>query len=242
MIRYLCLAMASLLAAATPAAAVTITYSGTGTVSAVRGTLAPTGAAPLGSEVNFSFDFDTDAAKFYGIEDGAAYYDLPLSAFSATIGTYAFELSQDPLFVPTVELYRAFTFLGGTSSSRVLTQSIYLAGRIKPLGSNASPFPIAAGTYDTIMLSATFLAGDDDTALGFDQFVDPSRAISRSFGYNYTDRAAAKSGRLSGSFAGGFATAAAVPEPATWLMTLLGFALLGGALRSTPRRRALLPA
>lgn len=242
MIRYLCFAMASLLAAAAPATAAIVTYSGTGAVGEVGATLPQTGAASQDSPFKFSFDFDTDAATLYGVEGDAAYYDLPLSAFSATLGTYGFELSQDPLFVPTVELYRAFRFLGGTSSSRVFVQSIYLAGTIKPLGSTASPFPIAPGTYDTIVLSALFLAGNDDTALGFDQFVDPSRAISREFSYNYADRVAHKFGRLSGSFAGGFATAAAVPEPATWMMTLLGFALLGGALRSAPRRRMLLPA
>ncbi|MBO9711552.1 MAG: PEP-CTERM sorting domain-containing protein [Sphingomonas sp.] len=47
-----------------------------------------------------------------------------------------------------------------------------------------------------------------------------------------------------GKFAGGWSLdittlSAAVPEPATWAMMILGFGMVGGALRSTRRRPAL---
>ncbi|RYF22246.1 MAG: hypothetical protein EOO77_04505, partial [Oxalobacteraceae bacterium] len=177
MIRDLCLIVAAALTlAATPVAAEKITFSGTGTVGEAAGTLTSTGSAGLGSKLDFSFDFDTDAAKLYSIDEFGAYYDLPLSAFSATLGSYAFALSDDPFFVPTVELYNAFSFFGGNSSEAVLVANLYLAGTIKPNGSTASPFPIPAGAYDTLVLSAVFRTGDVQVPLGFDQFRDPSLA------------------------------------------------------------------
>ncbi|RYF04493.1 MAG: hypothetical protein EOO77_29560, partial [Oxalobacteraceae bacterium] len=222
MIRNFCLAVAAALTiAATPVAAETITFSGVGTVSEATGTLTPTGSAGPGSSFDFSFDFDTDAARLYSIDETAAYYDLPLSAFSATLGSYAFALSDDPFFVPTVELYNAFSFFGGNSSEAVLVANLYLAGTIKPSGTTASPFPIAPGAYDTLVLSAVFRTGDMQVPLGFEQFRDPSLAATRDFTYTVSDRPNRKFGRLSGNYDGGFSAAAAVPEPATWLMMLL---------------------
>lgn len=243
MIRNLCLAVAaSLTIAASPVAAAKVTFSGTGAVNQVSGALTPTGSAVKGSKFDFSLDFDTDAAKLYTVDDFGAYYDLPVSAFSATLGSYGFSLTDDPLFVPTVELYNAFSFFGGTSSEAVLVANFYLVGTIKPTGSTASPFPIPSGVYDTLVLSAVFRTGDVQVTLGFDQVRDPSLAATRSFSYGVIDRDNRKSGRLTGSYDGGFSSVAAVPEPATWSMMLVGFALLGAALRLPRARRALLPA
>ncbi len=243
MIRNLCLAVAATLTiAAAPVSAEKVTFSGTGKVSEVSGALTPTGSACQGSDFAFSLDFDTDAAKLYTVDEFGAYYDLPVSAFSATLGSYGFALANDPLFVPTVELYNAFSFFGGTSSEAVLVANFYLAGTIKPAGSTTAPFPIPPGVYDTLLLSAVFRTGDVQVPLSFDQFRDPSFAASRSFSYGVIDRANRKSGRLSGSYDGGFSSVAAVPEPATWSMMLVGFALLGAALRLPRSRRVLLPA
>ena len=243
MIRNLCLAVAaSLTIAASPVAAEKVTFSGAGAVNQVAGTLTPTGSALQGSKFDFSLDFDTDAAKLYSIDEFGAYYDLPVSAFAATLGSYGFALTDNPFFVPTVELYNAFSFLGGTSSEAVLVANLYLVGTIKAAGSTTSPFAVPPGVYDTLVLSAVFRTGDVQVPLGFDQFRDPLLAATRSFSYGVTDRANQKFGRLSGSYDGGFSSAAAVPEPATWSLMLVGFALLGAALRLPRPRRALLPA
>ncbi|RYE95610.1 MAG: PEP-CTERM sorting domain-containing protein [Oxalobacteraceae bacterium] len=167
---------------------------------------------------------------------------MPVSGFAANLGSYGFTLTDDPLFVPTVELYNAFSFFGGTSSEAVLIANFYLVGTIKPTGSTASPFPIPSGVYDTLVLSAVFRTGDVQVPLGFDQFRDPSLAATRSFSYGVIDRDNRKSGRLTGSYDGGFSSVAAVPEPATWSMMLVGFALLGAALRLPRCRRVYLPA
>lgn len=236
MIRDLCVALAAVLAAVTtPAAATKITYSGSGTVDSRGGSLVPTGVATVGSAFTFSLDFDTDDVKTFSVDENEGVYDVPVSAFAATIGGYDFEQSADPFFVPTLVLYRAFTFLGGTTSTPVLVAELYLTGSVQPEGNGAAPFAIPAGRYDTLVLSSIFVAADSDTSLALDQFRDPSLARQRVFSYQVNDPATRTFGRLSGSFVGGFG--AAVPEPATWGMMVIGFMLLGRMLRSVPSRR-----
>lgn len=229
--------MAAVALVAQPAWATKITYSGTGKVERVGGALAPTGNAPIGTPVAFSFGFDTqDATLFEQDDDFAAYYDLPVSDFAATIGGFAFDLNTDPVFVPTVEIYRAFKFFpGNTSSTRVLVVNFYFSGKPLEGASSAGPFPLPAGTRDSFFLSATFRTNDTDTSLGIDQIIDPATAVERGFSYGATDAIKKQRGQLSGSFAGGFATAA-VPEPATWALMLLGFGAVGAALRRDRRR------
>lgn len=229
--------MAAAALAAQPAQATKITYSGAGKVERIGGALAPTGNAPIGTPVAFSFGFDTeDATLFEQDDDFAAYYDLPVSDFTATIGGFAFDLNTDPVFVPTVEIYRAFRFFpGNTSSTRVLVVNFYFSGKPLAGASSAGPFPLPAGTRDAFLLSAIFKTNATDTSLGFEQFVDPATADDRSFTYSARDAIRQRGGQLSGGFAGGFATAA-VPEPATWALMLLGFGAVGVVLRRDRRR------
>lgn len=236
MVRSIGFLVAAVLATA-PATATTISYSGTGKVDRVDGSLPQTGTATLGSDLRFSLDYDTDMVRTYSVDDEEGVYDVPVSGFAATIGGYDFVQSADPVYVPTLVLSYYFTFLGDPSSTRVLGADLYLTGTLKPAGSTASPFAIPAGGHDTLVLSSLYLAGDADTSLAFDRFRDPALALRQSFTYQVRDVAARRFGRLSGSFVGRFADAAAVPEPATWAMMLLGFMLSAIALRSRRERR-----
>jgi len=98
-----------------------------------------------------------------------------------------------------------------------------------------SPLLLGVGSYT---IGATFL--DDADPLLFQATVTPLAGVS------YDSAAFAAGGALSnptflletsGFFGPNLLLSAAVPEPATWLVMLLGFGAVGGAMRSARRRQ-----
>ena len=214
--------------------AAAVTFSGSGTVTGVAGRLTPTDAAPLGSAFTFRFSFDPDTASLIEQDDRSAAYELPVSGFSATLGGYAFPLDPDPAFAPVVTIGRGFAFFGNPFSEPSLSYTFFLPGTPVVGDTGTTPFPLSAGSRGTLAISAQFRADPNGTLVSIADLRDPGTAAFRRFSYSARDLATRRSGALSGSYVGGFASVSAVPEPASWTMMIVGTGLVGGALR---RRR-----
>lgn len=217
-----------------PAEAAKIVFSGQGSVDAFQGTLLRNAAASIGSPFRFSFALDTAALTFLEGDDQNAFYDLPVTDFSATIGDYAFTLSAAPGFEPLLAISRGFTFFGGPSSEPVLITTFNFASTRSTGPSIETPFATGAGAYGALAINAYFRAEDGESGLGLNELRDPRNADRLSFSYTTLDPNTRKRGTILGAYSGSFTTAA-VPEPATWAMMLLGFGIVGGAVRH--RRR-----
>ena len=101
-----------------PAEAAKIVFSGQGSVDASQGALVRNAAASIGSPFRFTVAFDTAALNFLEGDDQDAFYELPVTDFSATIGDYAFALSAAPGFEPLLAISRGFTFFENRSANR----------------------------------------------------------------------------------------------------------------------------
>ena len=93
-------------------------------------------------------------------------------------------------------------------------------------GNNALEFAIANSYFTSAMPGLTY---DPSQAFATNGSTVTLR-LSQAFGYSVAGGATYGNDRLGSVVIGGAATGA-VPEPATWAMMLLGFGLIGGALR-----------
>ena len=221
-----------------PATAATISFSGQGTADTLQGQLPRNAPASIGATFRFSFTFDTAAITFLEGDDQNAFYDLPVTNFAATIGDYDFALSAEQGFEPAVAIGRGFTSFGQPFSEPTLITTFYFASARTTASSTDTPFATGAGAYGALAINAFFRAGDGEAGLGIDELRDPSSADRLTFSYTTRDPITRRSGTILGAYRGGFATAAAVPEPATWGLMLIGFALVGASLRYRRLRTA----
>ena len=236
LVAFLCALIGSAVLAATSVAAQPVTLSGAATIDTVGGRLAPTGLTPVGSDYAFSFSFDPAAAALFDSGDQYADYELPVTAFSASIGSFVFPLSTDPARLPILEIFSGFSFFGGSGSEPAIGFAFFLPGQ-STIGGGAEPFAGAAGSSEQLEISGVFRAGVGDAQLTFASLIGRGTPFYQNFTYGTRD--GRNAGFLSGDYAGGFSSGAGVPEPATWALMILGFGATGGALR---RRRLAVPA
>lgn len=213
-----------------PAQAAKIVFSGQGSVDAAQGTLPRNAAASTGSPFRFTFALDTAALTFLEGDDQNVFYDLPVTDFSATIGDYAFTLSAEQGFEPLLAISRGFAFFDKPFSEPVLITTFNFASARSTGSSIETPFMTGAGAYGALAINAFFRAENGDSGLGLNELQDPRNADRLSFSYTTRDPKTRQRGTILGAYSGGFSTAA-VPEPATWAMMLLGFGMVGGAVR-----------
>ncbi|UYY76823.1 hypothetical protein [Sphingomonas sp. R1] len=224
---------ACLAAAASEAAAAPVTYSGSGTLSQAAGKLPLTGMVPVGSPFSFSFTFDPTKAVLFEASQGYAIYDLALTNVAVTMSGYSYALSAEPEYVPFIELYRAFSFFPGSSTSEEsVAFTFFLTG--KPSAGNASePFGGASGKSQLVSIGGVLRQADDGTPLTLDSIIGQGPTYYSSFEYGTRDALTKQSGFLRGSYVGAFSSG--VPELQNWAMMIAGVAICGFSLR---RRRS----
>ena len=213
-----------------PAEAAKIVFSGQGSVDASQGALVRNAAASNGSPFRFTFTLDTTALTFLEGGDQDVFYDLPVTDFSATIGDYAFTLSEAPGFEPLLSISRGFTFFGQPFSEPVLVTTFNFASARSTGSSIETPFATGVGAFGALAINAFFRAENGQSGLGLDELKDPRNADQLSFSYATLDPKTRQRGTIVGAYSGSYSTSA-VPEPATWAMMLLGLGMVGGAVR-----------
>lgn len=214
-----------------PATAAMITFSGQGTVDTLQGSLPRNAPASTGAAFRFSFALDTAALTFLEGDNQNAFYELPVTNFAATIGDYSFTLSAEPGFEPVLAIGRGFTSFGQPFTEPTLIATFNFASARTTGPSTTTPFATGAGAYGALAINAFFRAGAGDTGVGLDQLKDPINADKLIFSYTTRDPITRQTGTILGGYRGSFAIAGAVPEPATWGLLLVGFALVGAGLR-----------
>jgi len=210
---------------ATAASAAPVVFSGGGLFTRSVGSLAPTGTAGVNSPFSFRFTFDLDDAVPVRSDATSATYQLPITDFEATLGTYAF---QPRTGVAALNLSQGFAFFGQPFSEPSRLFSFSIAGSA---GADA-PFDLGSGPRnDSLSITAIYRDSDPARPVSLADVKDPAGTPLNSVSYfGSTGVAPPAFGSLTGIFSGGFA-AAGVPEPATWGMMILGFGAIGGALR-----------
>lgn len=232
-------AIALPLSVAAPATAAVTIVEGSGTVTGVFAGN-PMGPAPIstgtvktGDALNFRFVFDSAATSVL-FNGGAGFQALALPVTSATIrvGNYDFQPDFNPATPPALLLGTGFQlFPPNFVSEPIFNQQFVFAG----LPGGNPPFVVGPNGGATFSLSSLFrfdLGGRVPTAA---DLRDPALATFRSFSFAVNDG----NGGL-GSVQGNFTatiTTAAVPEPATWAMLILGFGMIGAAMRGGRMRR-----
>ncbi|MBL9070670.1 MAG: PEPxxWA-CTERM sorting domain-containing protein [Sphingopyxis sp.] len=135
-----------------------------------------------------------------------------LASFSLSVGAQAFT----PVSAPVV------TILDNAPYDELIIQTPLTGVSVPGLD---APF-LAFGMYDT---SATTVSGPNlPTGLG--------GLVTNSFFIDHEDRLANAARRVSFRVTSISVENAAVPEPATWATMLLGFGLIGGAMRYRRRK------
>lgn len=231
------LASPALLFIAAPASAAVIRVSATGAVDNLSGSRGVTTTLTRGSPLDISFNFDT-SQPFNPVFSDAdnIRYRVSISDASANIGGHIFQFDSSSSFLT---ISRGFTFFGNPFSEAALIQQFFFRG----FGGNSVPFTLPNGvTFDTISITSFF-------NFGMSAVPNPSIALLRDPGSaarNLFDYSASNNSR---PFEFGQASASnpiirftpvsvAVPEPATWSMLIIGFGLVGGAMRRRARNLA----
>ncbi len=222
-------AAAALLLVTTPVHAEVVTVTASGAVGSISVRGGTTVLRP-GAPVKIDFTFDTGALTTIFSAPDTNVYGINVSNFTATIDGYVFALDTNPSTPPVLIIGRAFVFFDARGQQQALIQQFIFPG----LGGSGLPFSFAGGAAgSTLDLTSYFSFGETlppDPSIA--ALRDPATANFSRFGY-----AAAGDQRGQFGFASGDADAvfvpglAAVPEPGTWAMLILGFAVIGGAMR-----------
>jgi PEP-CTERM motif len=232
-------AIAAPLSVAAPATAAVTVVEGSGTVTGVFGGN-PMGPAPVatgtvqtGDTLNFRFVFDTAATNvLFNGGVGFQVLALPVTSASVRVGGYDFQPDFSSANPPVLLLGTGFQlFPPNLVSEPIFSQQFVFAG----LPGGNPPFVIGPGGGATFSLSSLFrfdLGGRVPTAA---DLRDPALAMFRSFSIGFNDGTGGL-GNVQGNFTATI-TSAAVPEPATWAMLILGFGVIGGAMRAGKARR-----
>lgn len=218
------------MATASQAATVVVNASGSFTSAQSRGSL---GAGPVvGSPFALTLTFDTNSLSEIFRSDSTVVYGLVPTNFSATIGSvnFALETSQPPVLVLT----SGFRFTGGPVSEAVFYQSFYFPGSNGP----GAPITVSGGG-STLALTSIFPRGFTVTPLIPESLTNIGLAASNEVQFFAEDASGASRILLSGPATGqlSVSSVAAVPEPASWLMMILGIGGLGALLRRLGRQR-----
>jgi hypothetical protein len=231
-IRILLAGLVAAVLASAPAAAATTLFAGTGVVTAVtgfRGTQ-PTGTVSIGDTLNFGTVFDPSVAtRIFDGGRGQQVFALPEAVAGATAGDFVF--TQSPVGSSVAILGRGFRIFPGMGvSQQVLNQQINFNGL--PTGSPA--FDVGTNGRIGLLFLSVFQEFGDTPTPTIGDLRDPREAVINRFTIAFSD-GRSTIGIVEGDFFGGFA--AAVPEPGTWALLILGFGVVGSGMRGARRAR-----
>lgn len=220
--------------AASPASAATVTVEGIGrvaTIDTLRG--AATGSVVVGDTLRFRFSYDTAAsALVFSGGPNFQVYSLPMTGVSATVGGYTLTPDTTPGTPPVILLGTGFALLPPPGFfGPVFNQSFIIPGT----GAGNLPFAVGADGGATLSIESRFaqdLTGITPTPANLR---DPYEAFRNRFSLAVGDGQGTV-GVVAGEFIGGFVAVAAVPEPATWMMLIVGFGMIGAGMRGSEGR------
>ncbi len=202
-----------------------VTVSAAGTITSV--TTAPGSSYTGGSTATLLVTFDPAAAVVSQAQSNATtrVYNLAPAFFSGGMSHAMMVNTSQPGWAQLV-MQQNFIVLNGMSQS-VLLQTFRFFGT----GGSTVPFTSSVpATREILSFTFAFPYGTMSAPLGIADLRNPFEASAGSFSYQAGISGQPPFGAARGG-AGGFLQTAAVPEPATWAMMILGFALIGAALR-----------
>jgi hypothetical protein len=212
---------------AQPAFAAPTRFAGTGMVTRVVGLVPATGSVELGDALTFGFGFDPAG----GIPS-LQVFATPFSDIAVSIGDFTLTPGSNTGQPTGIVFGTGFrVFPGEFVSQPVLNQNFAIPG----LPTGNLPFATGSSGRVNFLLMSTFredLMGATPTLANLR---NPTEAAINRFQLAVND-GARTIGFIEGDFTGGFT--ASVPEPSAWVLLILGFGAIGGALRSRPRARA----
>lgn len=219
-------------ALATPAFGAVYQVSGGGTVNRIsalqnsQSTQPPPGQINLGDQISISFKFDTDLAQLsstFDTDPTVNIYYLGVFDFTATIGSYTYIYDNGFSGNSSLQTWNNRNVVALTDS-----QSFSFYGR----GPNQLPFDTGVGrTLESLSLHAfdwTATARNSDLISEIAPFSSFNQKSMSWLQYN-TD--ANFSVHVDSTFDGTIERLAAVPEPSTWAMMIVGFGFVGAASR-----------
>lgn len=227
------IAVISCLGGVPATAASLVAFRGVGTVDSVGGRLSPSGSVVLGDSLRVSLGFDAGQAVLVNSSTDYRLFALPVTQFRGALGGYDFALGSDEAFV---QVARGFAFFGGDASEAAVGYTFYLNG-LPSEGSPGEPFVGATGLGQRIELTAVYRDIGNPDALTVAGLLDAGTPAFQTFQY-----IAGLGGRDTGVVAGsyvGSVTSSAVPEPTTWALMIVGFAVTGAAVRRRTSAQAL---
>ena len=220
---------------ATPTLAQTIDVEGSGLVNTVGNFagVTRTGTVNPGDVLAFGFTFDP-ASSVINTDGGSMYqgYSLVYTNFAASVGGATFTPDPDTVNNAYLGLGTGFSFLGGPAFSEpAYIQEFGFRGTGAGL-----PFATTGTATVTFTLTSFFRQNLIGTTPTLANLRDPGEAAINRFRLTVFDH-----GRTLGSAQGNFTAdfaAAAIPEPETWALLIVGLGAIGAAMR---RRRAPTP-
>lgn len=212
------------MAAASQAQVVTI--GGTGTVAGTSGTPGVTSTLPNGAPISFIFSFDPATAVASMGPPTVRSYRITAAGFRATLGDHVFTFGGGQPSFATVTFSQGFMSFGGPVSEAVVTQTFSFFGT----ADGSPPFTVGDSPAENFVFASQFRRGVTIPDLTIGALSDPATAFNAQFSYSASGLLG--TGRAGGSAAAAFVSSVApVPEPDTWAMMILGFGLIGAALR-----------
>lgn len=247
----LTIATLATMAIATPAAAGTLIIAGDTTISTRFATAVTTGNAALAGNIAFQRNIlecgTSVATSRYSINDQSlpTWGERVTSAYNALGFTASvFEGTVNASIVAGVDLLILFGPSNAFTSSEtdVIRNFLYGGGNVLLTGESANNGAatndhinaLAAALGSTMRLNQVTEGIGDQFATGSEIIADPLTAGATSFGYGRTTTVSGGRTLFLNDSNNPFIAAQAinaVPEPATWLMLIGGFGMIGGTMR-----------
>ena len=218
-----------------PAQAEVVTVGGIGVVTGFGGIRGADGSRAFGQAVGFAVTFDPVTATRTFNDATTSVYVLNPSLAGAGVGAHLLAIDPANAGRALLILRSGFMFFGGPASEAVLIQTFQFLGA----GGPTAPAYLAGlpVTRDFLQFTTVFRMGSMTPSTAISSFRDPVGVRG-----TFTYRADTNNGNLgpiasaNGQFDAAIVpTLGGVPEPASWAMLILGFGIIGGAMR---RRRA----
>lgn len=220
-----------------PAVAASYIWTGTGSVTSLNaisngvGAAAPTGSIKVGDALSFTISFSTEKAvltSYYDANPTINLYYLTDLVFNGSIGSFSFQnagpqsndfqiwnnyLGNEDAQIASLSYptynYLPFDMGAGASLQRAGVFAVDYSGSVRSNDSISQIIPVSS--FNSLFMALTFYNPD-------------TKYIVQVFG----------------SYQGQITQASAsVPEPATWVMMVGGFGLVGSAMRRRNRPTAL---
>lgn len=226
---------------ASPAFAATTILQASGIVTDIRAlqnslpASTPSGIISIGDIYNLSVSFDLANATLSSVFDAdptVNIYHLPGSMVTLNVGGYSTSYSPIFDFNSSVQLWNDRA-VGGLVDAQSFSFFRFQA----PQGE--LPFEMGPGSasYSSDFYAFDFTAQARNNDL-ISQLISLDQFGSKSFSLGFLNADTNLFVHVTGSINSAQLISSAVPEPATWATMLLGFGLIGGAMRRRQKARA----